>query len=621
MKLRHSLLIILGIRPSGTPRGHHKIHLLRSLAYGSPLAFFLLTACVLAEVTLSVLVKLLAAQLVGAAVDLSLGETRAFLWALVSFAAAYLLDTVVPGWRYIASWNLAQHLDRAVHVRVLHAMFGPTHLAAVEHPDTQDELLRVSGSRGVPVLVAVDRGATHVRNQLSVGCSLVLIGVYNWWIATLLLVGLAAFQTQLSREVLGASRTGDGRTDQLRRADYVRQLGMGEAAKDLRIFGLSDWLVKNCTMDWLAAMAPIWANRRRVARRMAVPALVVLLLCFATLSCVALDASRGTLSIGQATLVLTSLLGLGAVRPVDGAQRDLAVEAYSALLRLEEHLARPADARSAPANGILETSQRPTREIRFENVSFRYPGAEHDVLSGLDLVIPIGSSTAIVGVNGAGKSTLLKLLAGTHQPTSGRITVDGTPLEAVGAASWQRQLSIVSQGFARWPVSIADNVGLGSGAHHADRRTVLDAAERAGLGSLAAALPHGWDTVLDKTFANGTDLSGGQWQRVALARALFAVSHGATLLVLDEPAAALDVHAEAELVARYLEICRDTTSLIISHRFSTVRHADQICVLDAGRMVEQGSHEELMTVGGIYAKLFVIQASRFEDADNFKERR
>jgi ATP-binding cassette, subfamily B, bacterial len=251
----------------------------------------------------------------------------------------------------------------------------------------------------------------------------------------------------------------------------------------------------------------------------------------------------------------------------------------------------------------------PAREVRFSQVRFQYPGAERPVFSALDLVIPAGQSTALVGINGAGKTTLVKLLARLHDPTSGHILVDGTDLTELDPAGWQRQVAVVFQDFAHYPLTLRENIGWGAPGHLDDTEGLAASAQRAG-----AALDIGWDTVLSRGYENGVDLSGGQWQRVALARALFAVRHGATILVLDEPTAWLDARGEADFFDRFLEITHGTTSLIISHRFSTVRRADHICVLDGGQVLEHGDHESLLAAGNRYAELFSLQAARYEDA-------
>jgi ATP-binding cassette subfamily B protein len=271
-----------------------------------------------------------------------------------------------------------------------------------------------------------------------------------------------------------------------------------------------------------------------------------------------------------------------------------------------------AAAKRGSAPGGRSAKGLPRNEIRFENVSFAYPGTATDTLKGLNLVIPAGRSLAVVGANGAGKTTLLKLLASLYQPQAGRITVDGVNLADLDTLSWRDRLAVVFQDPARFALPAWENVGFGHVAALRDREAVRAAAQDADVADAVQALPLSWDTILSPEFADGTDLSGGQWQRLALARALFAVRHGAGMLILDEPAAQLDVRAEARLLERFLELTAGLTTIVISHRFSTVRQASCIAVLDDGRLIEQGTHDELMAQHGVYAEMFRIQAARFE---------
>ncbi len=233
------------------------------------------------------------------------------------------------------------------------------------------------------------------------------------------------------------------------------------------------------------------------------------------------------------------------------------------------------------------------------------------MLAGVDLELRAGTSTAIVGVNGAGKSTLVSLLSRLRDPTGGRITVDGVDVRDLDAARWQRTVAIMPQEPARYPVSAYDNVAFGALEHRDDRAGVQESARLSGFAEVVDTLPAGWDTVLARELPGGVDLSGGQWQRLALARALFATRHGARLLVLDEPTAALDVRGEARFYQQFLDITRELTTVIISHRFGTVRQADVICVLDGGHITERGSHDELVAAGGTYAGMYRTQAARF----------
>jgi ATP-binding cassette subfamily B protein len=234
----------------------------------------------------------------------------------------------------------------------------------------------------------------------------------------------------------------------------------------------------------------------------------------------------------------------------------------------------------------------------------------------LDLFIPAGKSLALVGVNGAGKTTLIKLLCKFYAPQYGRITADGIDLLALDIHAWQRRVAAIFQDFVRYQLPVKDNVGFGAIEQSNDRERLRDAARKAGILSVIEGLPLGWDTVLSRQFQGGAELSGGQWQRIALARALFAVHAGAKVLILDEPTASLDVRAEAELFDRFLEITQDLTTILVSHRFSTVRRADLICVLDGGQVAELGTHDELVACDGQYAEMFALQASRFVEASS-----
>jgi ATP-binding cassette subfamily B protein len=308
---------------------------------------------------------------------------------------------------------------------------------------------------------------------------------------------------------------------------------------------------------------------------------------------------------------LRAVASLGALGSQGAADYIIAhgAAAAPAVLELEQRTAPT----PGPALARLPPSA-PAREIRFDKVTFAYPGGRGPVLRDLDLTVPAGTSMALVGLNGAGKTTLVKLLARLYDPTAGAVRVDGVDLRTVEPADWQRRIAAIFQDFLRYPLPARDNIGFGGLAMAGDQAALERAAAKAGILSRIEALPGGWDAPLSRHFTGGADLSGGEWQRVALARALFAVEAGARVLILDEPTANLDVRAEAELYDRFLDLTRGLTTLLISHRFSTVRRADRICVLEGGAASELGSHDELMALGGRYAELFSLQSARFADA-------
>jgi ABC-type multidrug transport system fused ATPase/permease subunit len=252
----------------------------------------------------------------------------------------------------------------------------------------------------------------------------------------------------------------------------------------------------------------------------------------------------------------------------------------------------------------------PAREIRLRDVRFSYPGTAQTVLDGVDLTIPAGSSLAIVGRNGSGKTTLAKLLCRLYDPQSGAIEVDGVDLRRFDLVGWRGRVAAVFQDFTRYELPLRENVAP-AGAPEEVIRSALAAAGAADLADL--------DTVLSRAYAGGTDLSGGQWQRIALARALCAVQLGAGVVLLDEPTAQLDVRGEAEIFDRILAATRDCTTILVSHRFSTVRHADRICVVEHGKVVELGSHDELMAQGGRYRTMFDLQARPFSVIEGEEE--
>lgn len=249
-------------------------------------------------------------------------------------------------------------------------------------------------------------------------------------------------------------------------------------------------------------------------------------------------------------------------------------------------------------------------EIRFENVSFHYPGRSDLVFDDLNVTIRPGEHVAIVGENGAGKSTLIKLMLRFYRPTSGKIFIDGTDLQDIAIESWYEQLATLFQEFNEYPFSIKENIEIGRPSYAGDNERLAEAAAFAHVDSLVAGYKHGWDTVLDNSFEKGVEPSGGQWQRVALARVFY---RNANVLILDEPTSAIDAKAEAEIFDAIFDKLVGRTALIISHRFSTVRRADRIIVIDQGKIVEEGSHEKLMANHGLYHEMFTKQAEGYKE--------
>jgi ABC-type multidrug transport system fused ATPase/permease subunit len=396
----------------------------------------------------------------------------------------------------------------------------------------------------------------------------------------------------------------DRNTDEVREAqrhaDYAYRLAVDPpAAKELRLFGLSTWTVERFTKQRRRLFDLRWEATRLRERPVLWSLLIVLTANLAVFLSIALAVSAGRIDLGQAVTfasaaVTTSMIAFGGLSwALDGAAAPA-----GAVLRLQQAM----DPEGALAHGERSARDLPARAVHFRNVTFAYPVGGAAVLDGFDLTIPAGSSMAIVGQNGAGKTTLAKLLCRLYDPQGGAIEVDGIDVRAFDLDSWRSRITAVFQDFIRFELPLRDNVAPGGAPDDVIEAALADA----GASNLA-----GLDTVLARGYEGGTDLSGGQWQRIALARALCAVRLGAGVVVLDEPTAQLDVRGEAEIFERVLASTRHATTILISHRFSTVRQADRICVLERGKVVELGTHDELMAANGRYRTMFDLQASRF----------
>jgi ATP-binding cassette, subfamily B, bacterial len=525
----------------------------------------------------------------------------------VAYAAALVLGPVQSSLSSVVKWRLVYRTED----RLIAAVSGPAGIAHLEDPKVLDDLALAQGQlTGQMPADAPMTLALVVSNRVSGLLACAVLASWRWWLGLGMLVMWMAIrrpQLALIREQ-GALYAGS--SQDLRRAWYLQRLAAQPGvAKESRVFGLGGWLVDRYRSTWLAAMAAPWAVLRRLDRAVLVLAVPVLVAFGISCGYLGLAAYRGWIGLGTLAVMLPMLAATTPLGDIswDDVALSWMIQGLPRVRGLETALG------SGPSlGGSLPAAGRPVSEVRFEQVRFRYPGADRDVFCGLDLVLRAGRSTALVGINGAGKTTLVKLLARLHDPVSGRILVDGTDLALLRPAEWQRQVAVVFQDFAHYPLSFAENIGFGAPGFMSDASGLAAAAERAGALSVLDGAG-GWDTVLSRAYEGGVDLSGGQWQRIALARALFAVQHGAAILVLDEPTAWLDARGEADFFDRFLSITEGTTTLIISHRFSTVRRADHICVLDEGRVLEQGDHASLVAAGGRYAELFGLQAARFGD--------
>jgi len=464
------------------------------------------------------------------------------------------------------------------------------------------------GISGPPLSISMDFIGGGLVEFIAGLAGALVLAAFAWWAPFVL--GAAWFATQwLLREsaVWRDRNTNDVREAQ-RHADYAYRLAVdAPAAKELRLFGLSKWTVERFASQRRRLHDLRWAATRLRERPVVWSLLIVLAANLLVFAAIAFALDGGRIDLGRAVTfasaaVTTSMIAFGGLSwALDGAAAPA-----GAVLRLQDAMGP----RGALAQGARRADGHPAREIRFRDVTFAYPladGARADpVLDGFDLTIPAGSSLAIVGVNGAGKTTLAKLLCRLYDPQGGAIEVDGVDLREFTVDSWRARVTAVFQDFIRFEMSLRDNVAPSGAPDDVIEAALADA----GATHLAEL-----DTILSRGYEGGTDLSGGQWQRVALARALCAVKLGAGVVLLDEPTAQLDVRGEAEIFERVLASTRHATTILISHRFSTVRHADRICVLERGKVAELGTHDELMALSGRYRTMFDLQASRFGTDD------
>jgi ATP-binding cassette subfamily B protein len=569
------------------------------------------TAAVLATAAVSGLLVPTFAVVTGVLVR-DLRADRSLTTPLVVLFAAFVLGRLVDPARELLGEALWRQTDEWLSRRLMRALSTPPGLAHVESPDVRDQVVQTEGlvTGSTPGEAGWWLGPV-VLLWVQGAASLAIVAVYRWWLALVLAAAYALAYRVSRRHWHDVTLVLMGRTPRLRRSYYVRTLALTpHAAKETRVFGLADWLVERYRQGWLAEMRDIWRTRREgwlASLGIAVLVAVVEVLAIGVL---VRDAHDGRLSAAGALVLVQAVLGASVLTRYDDGNWYLS-ELGRVLARVED----VQEVASLPG-GLTTTGSRsadglPARSIRFENVSFAYPGSEERVFDGLDLELAAGQSLAIVGENGAGKTTLIKLLTRLYDPHSGRVTVDGIDLRELAPDDWHRRIGCVFQDYVRFETSAYDNVAYGNIARRADSERVLEAARLAGADAAVTRLPDGWSTVLTREVTGGADLSGGEWQRLALARALFAVRTGAGLLILDEPTASLDVRGEAQVYARFLELTRGVTTIVVSHRFSTVRRADRIVVVEHGRVLEDGTHEELVAAGGRYATMYTLQASKF----------
>ena len=496
-------------------------------------------------------------------------------------------------------------LSQRVHLLILDKALTLT-LAQFEDSELYDKLNRARQEASVRPLSLVNRTFALAQNAVSLASYAGLLLAFSpLAVAILVVAGLPVFvaETKFSGERFRAFQWRSADRRMLAYLEIV--LAREDHAKEVKLFDLGARLMAR----YREIFRRIYADEKRLTiRRDGWGFVLGLLSSFAfygAYAWIAIETIAGEISLGEMTMYLLLFKqGQSAVAAMLSAVGGM-YEDNLYLSNLYDYLEQPAHG----APGTAQSGPEPQAGIEFAHVSFTYPGAATPAIQDLTLTVRPGQSVALVGSNGSGKTTLVKLLAGLYKPASGTIRYQGRDLQDWDPVALRSRVGVIFQDFNRYQLTVGENIGAGDVTAFDDRQRWQEAASKGQAAEFVATLPASYATQLGRWFNNGQELSGGQWQRIALARAFMRT--GAEILVLDEPTAAMDAETEAQIFEHFRSLTKDRIAILISHRFSTVRYADQIVVLDEGRVIEQGSHEELMRDGRRYARLFDLQARAY----------
>jgi len=515
-----------------------------------------------------------------------------------------LLALCVRG-QSLASTLLREQLGFRVNSMILEKALT-LDLEHFEDSEFYDRLTRARREASQRPLSLVQRSFTLLQNLVSLVSYGVLLWQFSHWaVALLLLAGLPGFiaEAKFSNE---AYRLFRWRSPERRMQAYLETvIAREDHAKEVKLYGLGRRFLDR----YQDIHRKLFAQERKLAVRRDSWGFVLGLLATAALyggyCWVAVSAVRGRITIGEMTMYLLLFRqGQGAVSAALGAISGL-YEDNLYLSTLYEYL----ETEPRPAGGNARSGPVPADGLRLEHVSFVYPGSEQAALSDVSLHLPPGRSLALVGANGSGKTTLIKLITRLYLPTSGRILLDGRDLAEWDVDVLRQRFGVIFQDYVRYQLLVGENIGAGDEPHFENEARWREAARQGEADAMVNTLPEGFRTQLGKWFQGGRELSGGQWQKIAVSRSF--MRRHADIRVLDEPTAAMDAEAEAQVFGHVRDLAEGRMTILISHRFSTVRMADEIIVLDGGRIVERGDHESLMRKGGVYERLFSLQAQGY----------
>ncbi len=537
---------------------------------------------------------------------LASGRLNFIIWLIVAELVLMLLRDGLNRAINVVDQILGESHSNKISLELMQhaALLDLAHLEQSEYQDRLERARRQAASRST-VLSQIFSQGQSIITVIALAAGLFYYAPLLILLLALSLIPAVWGELRFNRLAYWLSRN---RSPERRQLEYLRQIGASaDTAKEVKLFGLGGFLIarfRTLSATILAENSAIAIQRALVAGALSA---ISTLAYYAAYAYIVWRTLHGEFSVGDLVFLAGSfaqlnsylqgiLLGFTAI-----AGQSLYLDDLFSFFEIEPTILDPKDAKPFPV---------PLKQgIVFDDVGFRYPGSERWALRHLSFTIPAGTILALVGENGAGKTTIVKLLTRLYEAEEGKITVDGIDLRDFAAADLRRHIGVIFQDFLRYSFTAAENIGVGRIEAATDRPRVVTSAERSLADPVIQKLPAGYDQVLGRQFAGGQDLSGGEWQKVALARAYM---RDAEIVVLDEPTAALDARAEAEVFARFKNLAeRSTTALIISHRFSTVRMADHIVVLENGEVLETGTHAELMAKVGRYAELFELQAAGY----------
>ncbi len=476
-----------------------------------------------------------------------------------------------------------------------------------ENPVFYDTLQNARRQADSSALSIVNSTLQMGQQVITIISLVVLLVSFSPWLAVIVFVSAIPSFLSQSQYAERAFRAVSRRAPEARLLNYLEMLLTGnDTVKEIKLFGLGEPLLKR----YQTLFTKFYEEDRAIAEKRTWAGLgwglLSSLAYYGSYAWIVLRTVAGQITLGDMTMFLSIFRqSQSSIRSLlDSLNRlyesNLFLDNLLTYLELQPQLIAPLNGRPAPA---------PIRQgIEFRNVSFRYPGSEVDVLRGINLHIRPGERIALVGLNGAGKTTLIKLLTRLYDPSEGQILLDGVDLREYDLPSLHQCFGVIFQDFVRYQFTVRENIGFGQVDALDDMDRIKDAAERGGASPIIAKMPKGYESMLGRRWEKGLELSGGQWQKIALARAFM---RKAEVLVLDEPTSALDAEAEYEVFQRFGALIEDRIAVLISHRFSTVRMADRIVVLSEGKILEVGSHAELIELDGAYARLFNLQAEGY----------